>query len=268
MAKITAFNVGYCTHVGCIALKGAGLKVCKFPSRAYLLEVANHRWLWDTGYASWFEAATRSGIFRLYRQMTPVYFDASESLVRQLADYGLTSDNIDGIILSHFHADHIAGLRDFPNTHAICSGDGWQKIRHLRGFAALRQAFIPSLIPPDFESSLSFIEHFPIRSLPAELAPFQQGYALPNSNNEIILVPLPGHAAGHIGAFILTDEGWILLAADAAWSPTNYQALRGPSALANLIMSEPAAYYQTLNQLNQLWQNGHVQIQLCHEGDL
>jgi len=105
-------------------------------------------------------------------------------------------------------------------------------------------------------------------ALPAALMPFDRGYLLPGSNDEILLVPLPGHAAGHFGAFVLTDAGWTLLAADAAWSPTSYRELKGPSRLANLLMSDPAAFYRTLEKLNQLWQQGQVDIRLCHEGDL
>ncbi|WP_338628714.1 MBL fold metallo-hydrolase [Yersinia intermedia] len=268
MAKITTFEVGYCTHFGCMALKGAGFRVCKFPARVYLIEVNDKRWLWDTGYATWFEQYTRSGIFRLYSQVTPVYFDPRESLVAQLRERGYVSRDITGLILSHFHADHIAGLRDFSDLSFICSGEGWQQTRDLRGIAALRQAFIPGLIPENFESSLQFIESFPQQILPAELAPFEQGFALPGSKEHVILLPLPGHAAGHIGAFVLTDEGWVLLASDAAWSPSNYQQLRGPSRLANLLMDDPRAYYQTLQHLNQLWRNGKTDIRLCHEGDL
>ncbi|MGY5956864.1 Metallo-beta-lactamase superfamily protein [Kosakonia sp. BK9b] len=268
MAKITGFEVGYCTHLGCMALKGAGFRVCKFPSRAWLLEVGERCWLWDTGYASWFEQYSREGVFNVYRQLTPVYFDEKQSLAQQLLAQGLVGRDIDGIILSHFHADHVAGLRDFPGVASICSGEGWQQVRTLRGFAALRQAFIPGLIPETFESTVQFIEHFPTLTLPAALAPFGQGYALPGSDGQIILVPLPGHAAGHIGAFVLTDNGWTLLAADAAWSPVSYQTLRGPSQLANLVLSDTRAYYHTLTQLNQLWQRGEVEILLCHEGDI
>lgn len=83
-----------------------------------------------------------------------------------------------------------------------------------------------------------------------------------------MLVDLPGHAAGHIGAFILTDNGWTLLASDAAWSPLSYQQLRGPSRLANLVMEDANAYYRTLERLNQLWASGNAEILLCHEGDL
>ena len=148
MAKITVFETGYCTHIGCMALKGAGLRVCKFPSRAWLLEVGSHRWLWDTGYSSWFEHYTRSGIFRIYRQVTPVYFDPKQSLAQQLYAQGLVGGDIDAIILSHFHADHVAGLRDFPDVSCICSGEGWQQVRALRGFAALRQALCQDFSPP------------------------------------------------------------------------------------------------------------------------
>jgi glyoxylase-like metal-dependent hydrolase (beta-lactamase superfamily II) len=268
MAKVTVFEVGYCTHIGCMALRGAGFRVCKFPARAYLLEVGERRWLWDTGYAHYFQQQTQSGIFRIYRQMTPVYFDPRESLSQQLLAAGYVANDIQALIISHFHADHIAGLRDFKHLDFICSGEGWRQTRTLRGFAALKRAFIPGLIPEDFETGLQFIEGFQQVSLPALLAPFERGYTLPGSEGQILLVDLPGHAAGHIGAFILTEDGWTLLASDAAWSPLSYQQLRGPSRLANLVMDDANAYYRTLERLNQLWASGNVNILLCHEGDL
>lgn len=268
MAKLTTFQAGYCTHLACMALKGAGFRVCQFPARAWLIEVGDRRWLWDTGYASWFERYSRSGVFRLYRMVTPVYFDPRESLAVQLAEQGYRYGDIQGLILSHFHADHIAGLRDFSRLTFICSGEGWRNTRQLRGISALRQAFIPSLIPDEFETSVCFFEGFTRTALPAELAPFTHGYELPASQGQVMLVPLPGHAAGHSGAFVQTDEGWVLLASDAAWSPVSYQTLRGPSRVANLLMDDPQAYYQTLERLHQLWQGGKCEIRLSHEGDL
>jgi len=268
MAKVTTFEVGYCTHIACIAQRGAGLRICKFPARAYLLEVGSRRWLWDTGYSTHFQEQTKGGLFRVYRHVTPVYFDPRESLVEQLRSIGLAGNDIQGLILSHFHADHIAGLRDFDSVAFICSGQGWHQTRTLRGLAALKQAFIPGLIPSSFETRLQFIESFPRIELSAQLTPFDQGYELPGSDGQIVLVPLPGHAAGHIGAFILTDEGWTLLASDAGWSAQSYQSTRGPSLLANALMADSRAYYSTLGRLNRLWSAGHVDIRLCHEGDI
>jgi hypothetical protein len=62
MATITVFEAGYCTHMACMALKGAGFATCRFPARAYLIETARGRWLWDTGYAQHFLDHTRSGL--------------------------------------------------------------------------------------------------------------------------------------------------------------------------------------------------------------
>lgn len=268
MAKLTTFEVGYCRHPGCMALKGAAWKSCRFPARAWLIEAKGRRWLWDTGYAEHFERYTRRGLSRFYALTTPVHFDPAEALVHQLAQQGLRPSDIQGLIVSHFHGDHIAGLRDFPNIPAICSAEAWQSTRGLTGFAALKRAFIPELIPNDFDHTLSFMEAFDTVALPPELAPFTHAYALPGSHREVLLVPLPGHAAGHIGAFVQTQQGWTLLASDAAWSPTSYREPRGPSRLAHLIMDDTAAYYRTLDRLHQLHKGGQVNILLCHEGDL
>ena len=121
MAKITTFEVGYCTHVGCMALRGAGLRVCNFPSRAYLLEAGNRRWLWDTGYADHFRQYTQSGIFQIYRHLTPIHLNKGESLIEQLRAGGYAADDFQALIISHFHADHVAGLKDFDGLSFIYS---------------------------------------------------------------------------------------------------------------------------------------------------
>ncbi|MFT4267248.1 MAG: MBL fold metallo-hydrolase [Xenophilus sp.] len=268
MARITVFEAGHCTHRACMALRGAGLAVCAFPSRAYLIEAGQGRWLWDTGYAEHFHDHTRSGLFSLYAAVTPVHFDPSQAVAVQLRARGLSAGDLSAIILSHFHGDHVAGLRDFPGVRFICSGPGWQATRCRAGVAALRRAYVPGLMPPDFESRMQAMESFEQVPLPASLAPFVRAWAVPGSAGQLLLVDLPGHAAGHIGAFVQTEAGWMLLAADAAWSPRSYQELRGPSRLANLIMEDPAAYYATLAQLHRLHRSGGAAIVLTHEGAL
>lgn len=267
MAKITPFQAGYCTHIACMAMRGAGFKVCQFPARSWLIEVDGYRWLWDTGYADYFKQYTQTGIFKLYQKTTPVYLSKGESLKEQFYTLGIELASIQTVIISHFHGDHIAGLKDFSNSRFICSREGWQTVKLLHGFYALKQGFVPDLIPHDFEKRVSFLEQFETCQLAPELAPFTQGYILPNSKKQIILVPLPGHAAGHIGAFILTDHGWTLLASDAAWVKANYKELKKPSRLAHFIMADSKAFYQTLNQLHQLSYHPDVTIYLSHEDE-
>lgn len=267
MAKIIPFKAGYCTHIACMAMRGAGFNVCQFPARAWLIEVDGYRWLWDTGYAEYFQHYTQSGIFKLYQKTTPVYLKQGESLKAQFAGLGIDLASIQNVIISHFHGDHIAGLKDFVHSRFIFSKQGWQTVKPLRGFFALKHGFVPDLIPDDFEQRVSFLEQFECCSLAPELSPFTHGYILPNSKKQIILVPLPGHAAGHIGAFILTDEGWTLLASDAAWVKANYKELKQPSRITQLIMDNPRAYKQTLKQLHQLSYQPNVTIYLSHEGE-
>lgn len=264
MARIKTFRVGHCTHPSCMVLKGSGFASRCFPSHAYLIETARGNYLWDTGYAEHFRTATAKGVYRLYAWLTPVYFDERESLTAQLRASGFGPNDIHAVVLSHFHADHVSGLRDLPKARVLCSLEGWNAVRRLSGFNAVRQGFVPELLPDDIESRLSFVESHAERALPAELAPFTHGWDL-TGTGEIIVVNLPGHAAGHIGAFVAGDHGWTLLAGDAAWVGENYQQLRGPSELSFLIQHDRAAYYDTLNRLHRLHQSGTAQIRIAHE---
>jgi glyoxylase-like metal-dependent hydrolase (beta-lactamase superfamily II) len=264
MAKLHVFRVGHCTHPACMALKGAGLGSRCFPSRAYLIETRQGPVVWDTGYAERFHDATAQGIYRLYPLITPVYFDPQESLVNQLRTLGLAAHDVKTLVMSHFHADHIAGVRDFPSAQLLASGAGWSAVRGLHGLQAVRQAFIPALLPPDIEQRLSFVEGLPVVKLPPECLPFTEGFDV-TGDGEMLIVALPGHAVGHLGAFVRQDSGWTLLASDAAWATDCYRSLRGPSELSFLIQHNRAAYYRTLHQLHMLHQAGHVRIELTHE---
>ncbi|MFC5475104.1 MBL fold metallo-hydrolase [Paraherbaspirillum soli] len=265
MAKITAFRVGHCTHPSCMVLKGSGIKSRCFPSRAYLIETSRGLYLWDTGYADRFREATAQGVFKLYAWITPVVFDAHESLQGQLRAYGVSPKDIHTLVLSHFHADHIAGMRDFPAARLLCSAPGWEAVRHLSGVKAVRQAFVPALLPADIEARLEFVERYPESALASELAPFEHGWDI-TGTGEIIIVNLPGHAIGHLGAFVREDHGWTLLASDAAWVADSYQQLRGPSELSFLIQHNRKDYYDTLRKLHALHQSGQAAIRITHEG--
>jgi glyoxylase-like metal-dependent hydrolase (beta-lactamase superfamily II) len=267
MAKLTFFSVGYCTHLACIAQRGAGFNVCKFPAKVWLIEINQQKWLWDTGYSNHFEEHTNSGIFQIYKKITPVYFSENDQLINQLDSTGINFKDIQNIIISHFHGDHIAGLKDFPDAKFICSKTGWNHAKTLKGFSALKNGFVPKLIPDDFEVRTSFYENFILTALPTELSPFKEGYELPLSDQQVFIVPLPGHAKGHIGAFVLTDAGWILIASDSAWTKENYTVLKKPSKIADIIMDDPKAYTATLLKLQQLSKNKNVRIYLSHEVD-
>lgn len=248
-----------------MAEKGAGFALRRFPARAHLIAVKGRLWVWDTGYSNHFTEHAGKGVFRIYSTFVPACFDKREFLVAQLARQGVGRADITGVILSHFHGDHIAGARDFPDVSFYCSGAGWNALKNVSGFRALRQGFVPGLLPNDFERRVRFVETFGRCRLPADLAPFTCGWELPESGGEVFLVDLPGHAKGHIGAFVLTESGWVMLAGDAAWTSRNYTAQREPAAPARIVMDDYGRYVHTLDLLRQTHEKGVVKIVLCHE---
>lgn len=259
-ATLTILTAGACTHPSCMVLKGSGVQKKCFPSRCYLLADRNGYCLIDTGYANHFFDAIY-GIYSIYAWVTPVTFSEDQSAKNQLCALGISPAEINTIIITHFHADHIAGLKDFPHARIICAFEAWQSIQNLSGLSALKAAFLPDLLPQDIASRVQRMQSLPLVALPLQLAPYTHGFAL---SSDIILVHLPGHAVGQIGAFVATESGWTLLAADAAWTPENYIDLRGPSELSFLIQHKRKSYYQTLKRLNKLHQQG-VEVLLTHQ---
>lgn len=113
-------RVGACRHLECMAIRGGRWKSIEFPALCGLIQHPEQGWLlYDTGYASHFFEATQSFPERLYRGALPVVLPPDDMLVRQLAGFGLTTADINRVMISHYHGDHIAGLRDFPNARFI-----------------------------------------------------------------------------------------------------------------------------------------------------
>lgn len=263
MTRIHAFNTGHCTHPSCMVLKGAGLASRCFPSQAYLIETRAGLVLWDTGYAERFFDATSRGVYRLYPAVTPVVFEPQQALVQQLAARGISPGDIRTVVLSHFHADHLAGLRDFPRASIVACAGGWETVKGKTGLAALAQAFLPTLIPGSFDTRYRPVQGCRRIALPASLAPFEHGYDVLGTG-EMLVVPLPGHAPGHIGAFVQGEDGWTLLAADAAWAAEAYTEMRGPSELTFLFQHNRRDYYATLEKLAHIHAAGAARISLTH----
>jgi len=208
--------------------------------------------LFDTGYAAHFMHATQPFPERLYRWMTPVSLPAGQTLAAQLRRFGFTLADIQVCLLSHFHADHIAGVRDLPQARFVCRAAGYQQFRHARRLRGLMQGLLPVLLPEDFPQRVGFAEDTPALSLPAPWQVFGHGHDL-LGDGSVIGIPLPGHAAGQMGVLLRDHNGReVLLCADACWSQTALEQMRLPSLLARPLMDNWSAYRQTLGQLHLL----------------
>ena len=263
MVDIACFRTGHCRHPSHMTLTGSGLAPRTYHAHAYLLRTARGNVLFDTGYATHFHAASAQGIYRLYPLVTPATLAAP--LHDQLLAHGIDPASIAAVIVSHFHADHVAGLLDFPQARIVCAGDAWRGVRGRSGLPAVRRAFLPGLMPGDVQDRLDLLEPAQAMPLPADFAPFAHGWDL--GGGDLFAVPLPGQAEGQIGLFARTAAGWTLLAADAAWHNESLATPRGPSRLTFLVQHDRRAYNDTLERLRALHARGQVRIRLSHDDE-
>ena len=211
-----------------------------------LLHHPREGWLlWDTGYSSYLLDETRRWPFFLYRVATPLRLRPDLSVAAQLPRFGLGVNDIRHIIVSHFHADHIAGLRDIPNANIIAARTAYEAVRPLRGFGALRRAFVPKLLPSDIEQRLRLIDEFSSDVLP-ELGPTCDLFG----DGLLRLIQLPGHARGQLGLLAQTTRGPLLFAADGCYLREAVRTNRPPHRITHLIVDDPLQVRETLQRLH------------------
>ena len=201
----------------------------------------------DTGYSSHFFDASRDFPGRFYRWATPVAWQPDQGIRTQLEREGIGQADVRTILLTHLHADHCAGLRDFPDARIVTAAEGAAYYLPRRGVAAVRTGFLPALIPDDFSARLTQIESTPLATLDARVRPYRQGRDL-FGDGSVYAVPLPGHARGQYGFLI----GNTFLCADAAWT---YRSILGQwrlPAVARLIIDDAAAFGDNLAALKTL----------------
>lgn len=254
------FQAGYCTHRADIVLQDEKRKEMKLPALFALIDHPTHGYiLFDTGYSKRFYEATAVFPYSIYAKVTPVTVRTGESANEQLMRNGVTPQDISYVFISHFHADHIAGLKDFPHSQFICSKAGYESIKRKTGLRALKAGFIPSLMPSDFEERAIFIEDSPLfvdkdQDISQEKMSFIQTYE--NifdvfGDGTLLSVDLSGHAIGQYGLFFKMDEQHVFLIADAVWRSRSYREKVYPKSIAKFIMSNAKQYKQNFDKLHE-----------------
>lgn len=243
MVKLWLLNTGYCTANEQTLLRHAPRRTVKAYALAALLEHPREGLiLFDTGYAPRILEVFKRFPSSIYGYFTPTTTRDEWSALSQIKALGYTTKDIRMVIISHLHADHIAGLHDFPNATFLLSKKAF-RVASSQGLAALKQGFIPSLFPKTIK--VQTIDTFQ-NQVSSEL-----GYTHDIFGDSLLqLISLPGHAKGQLGLFVQTIRGSALLAADGCWSTTAYKNNHPPSPLAMRLLFDNAQ--ETLKTLEHL----------------
>lgn len=251
LVRFDLLKVGHCGHPECIAMRGGRWKAVEFPALVGLLEHPREGlMLYDTGYSRHFHRAARRFPECLYRLVTPVRLPPEEELLAQLETRGIRAEDIGTIIVSHFHADHVAGLRDFPRARFIATRAEREANEKRSRLGRIRRAYLRELLPDDFEARAVWAQDLP--EIPLPWSEWGRGWDL-LGDGSVTGVDLPGHVASQLGiVFSTVDQGRVFLVGDACWKIEALAENRPPGRVAYTLFADGRAYDRTFADLRDL----------------
>ena len=170
------------------------------PYTCLLIETGRHTVLVDTGAG---ESSRTSGAIQARLEMA-----------------GVRSKDVDTVILTHAHADHIGGAIDlcgrsaFPNARYVLSETEWE-------FWTAARTDLGALRAPDAaKESINSMARRCLGVLRHQIEPIdRETEVVPG----VVAIPAPGHTPGHLAVLIASEGHYLLNLGDAAVHPLHLE---------------------------------------------
>jgi glyoxylase-like metal-dependent hydrolase (beta-lactamase superfamily II) len=135
-------------------------------------------------------------------------YDPARTMLRHMQRLGLSPRDVRHIVMTHLDFDHAGGLVDFPQA-TVHLTEAEAGAAHARAGVLGRVRYRP----------VQWGDTRRWRTYPdrpgGDWYGFDAVLKLDGLPQEFVLVPLPGHSAGHAGVAIETPRGWLLHAGDS-----------------------------------------------------
>lgn len=257
------YYTGFCLASESIAIRNGRRKPIRFHANCVLIKHPEEGYvLFDTGYSARFYEVTRKWPEKMQALATPATIAKSWSIVAQLEEKGITHEEIKHLVISHYHADHICGLKDFPKSKLYSDKSAYRQIKKLNRFSAIRKGLIKKLLPEDLSERINFFET--LKKVEREdVFGFHYDFF---GDGSIRVVLLPGHARGQVG--LILNEGQAnhaFLAADGFWLTRSLEVDKLPGSITRIIFDNWSSYKKTFKKI-QVYQEENPACQLisCH----
>ncbi len=131
-----------------------------------------------------------------------------QELPTQVERLGYGIEDIRTVILTHFHEDHVGGLRYIPEAKVVASRAEWEALK-MKAFGFVPIIYQPSIAAAKVWEPVSFTS-----------GPFH-GFETSQDllgDGSVILLPTPGHAPGHLCVLVRMNGYDILITGDIMYT--------------------------------------------------
>lgn len=234
-----------------VAVRGAFSLAPRLISHsAVLIRHPKATFLYDTGISSDIYLYLQNQSFLFKNVLGKFTFE--QSIASHLQNLAMKPHDLDFVLLSHLHWDHVSGVPDLPGVPLRVNRVEYDAAQY--GLFDIHKGLVRSLLCDN-----------PIELFDC-VGPAYDSFRTSHDlfgDGSILLVPLPGHTAGNTGMLIHRANGSpLFLLGDAAWVAENYlrPATMHPF-IWNGVTSDDATACQTLIDLHS-FSHRHPEIPL------
>lgn len=167
-----------------------------FPVLSWLIEHRDSLVLFDTGMHMDLQTSFDRIGEETAKTITPD-FSPGEELTARLDQRGISVNDIDHMVLSHLHFDHVGGNQEIPDARVVVQRAEWE--------AGHDQRMIDYGVynPDDYDHGHD------VQQLDGEHDLFGDG--------RVVCLPTPGHTKGHQSLRVELDSGPVVLTGDCVY---------------------------------------------------
>jgi N-acyl homoserine lactone hydrolase len=133
--------------------------------------------------------------------------DSEEQIGSHLARLGISAKDVRLVVLTHLHIDHDGGIASFPDARIIVAK---QEFTQARGLIGRLNGYTPQRWSADWQPEFTALE---ARGYGA----FTQHQTLTRAG-DVLVVPTPGHTAGHQSVIVRDGDLHYFLAGDVSYT--------------------------------------------------